>query len=74
MKIAPTATIIGYDVDSGKELFTHPNVLIRNYEGIHTLPGSGQIYKSRLNTYRVIGVRQDSTEALCKIDVRPEAS
>ncbi len=72
MPTVPTTTIVGYDVDSGKQLFTHPNVPVRDYKGNSSLPRVNQIYKSSFNDYLVIRVRRSSTETLWEIDVRVE--
>jgi hypothetical protein len=66
MKIAEIGTVIGYHVESGKQLFIHPNRVIRNYEGLSTLPTEGQMYEG----YEVAGVREGSTGARWEIDVR----
>lgn len=71
MPSVQTITIVGYDVDSGKELFTHQSVPVRDWRGNSNLPQANQIYKTNFNDFHVIGVRRRSTEELWEIDLRP---
>jgi hypothetical protein len=73
MNTVPTHTVIGYDADSGKKLFTEANRASRTAQEPDTLPRANHVYVAgNGKTYRVIGVRKGSTETLVEIDVREE--
>lgn len=75
MKTVPSGTVVGYDVVSGKKLFTEKNRATRFPDQTDALPQANDLYHT-LNgkTYRVVAVRKGSTETLCEMDVREEAS
>ena len=74
MKTMQGCTVVGYNVDSGKEVFTWRHVAPKNYDGTGGLPNAGRILEHNGKSYRVIGVRQGSTETLWEIDVPEERS
>ena len=74
MRTMQGCTVIGYDVDTGKELFVWPNVAPRHTDGTGALPHADQSLEHDGRQYVVIGVREGSTETLWKIDVRERPS
>jgi hypothetical protein len=74
MGTAQTATMIGYDVESGKVLFTYSNMPSRSYDGKCNLPGAGQLIEHNDRIYRIVGVRKTSTETNWELDLQEESS
>jgi hypothetical protein len=74
MGTAQTTTVIGYDVDSGKVAFRYHNTLVKARDGTLVLPTPGQVLKHNEGCYRVVRVREGSTEAAWEIDVREETA
>jgi hypothetical protein len=72
MNTVPSGTVIGYDVVSGKELFSERNRATRFPDQTSALPKPNDTYTVDGKNYRIIGVRADSTELVYKIDVREE--
>lgn len=71
-KNVPSGTIVGYDVESGKKLFTETNRATRFPDETDALPRAGDLYEVSGKNYRIVGVRKGSTERLCEVDVREE--
>jgi hypothetical protein len=74
MRTTETATVIGYDADSGKQLFVYPNCVTHDFRGANALPHKGQTFESHGKTYRIVGVRKSSTFTKWEVDVREELS
>ena len=74
MKTVPAGILIAYDADTGKKLFSELNRATRWPDGTDALPNAQSFYAHDNKNYRVVGVREGSTETLCEIDVREESS
>jgi hypothetical protein len=74
MKTVPSGTIVGYDAASGEKLFTETNRATRFPDQTTALPHANDLYSTEGKTYRIVGVRKDSTETQYEIDVVEEPS
>ena len=72
MNTVPSGTIIGYDAESGDESFIERNRATRCPDQTSALPHANDSYLTNGKTYRIVGVRSDSTQAMYKMDVRQE--
>ena len=73
MKTVPAGILIAYDADTGKKLFTELNRATRWPDGTSSLPHARALYLHD-NNYRIVGVREGSTETIWEIDVREESA
>lgn len=74
MPTVQTGTLVGYDAETGIELFRHINRPTHSREGASCLPVAHDTVVADQIRYRVIGVRKSSTESLWEIDVERDAS
>jgi hypothetical protein len=72
MNVVRTGTLIGYDADSGTNLFTHSNRPVSRSDNRSALPIARDIFHVNGNRYRAVGVRVGSTATNYEIDVREE--
>jgi hypothetical protein len=64
-------TVIGYDADTGKRLFTLEGFVSRDDYGVPRLPQCGQPLRHDGKKYHVVGVRKHSRPgALWQVDLR----
>jgi hypothetical protein len=72
MNTVPTHTVVGYNVNSGKKLFSDVNGASRTVQKTDTLPRAKQLYIRGDKKYRVIHVRKGSAEGFVEIAVNEE--
>lgn len=72
MTTVKTDTLIGYEVASGATPFTDTNRPITMVDGTSSLPRPNDIYISGRKRYRVLGIRETSTETLYEMLVKEE--
>jgi len=72
MKTVPAGILIAYDADTGKKLFTELNRATRWPDGTSSLPHARALYLHDNKNYRIVGVREGSTETIWEIDVHEE--
>jgi hypothetical protein len=72
MNIPSTQTVVGYDVNSGKRLFTEVTHASRTVLEPENLPRAKQLYIRGNRKYRVIHVRDGCAEGFVEIAVNEE--
>ena len=72
MSVAVTGTVVGYDVNTGKKLFTHVNRPVKLTDGTSSLPNARDTFSTDGKQYRVIGIRKGSTETYFEMDLQEE--